>query len=215
MTPSPGRFTLRIFWQKTGNAKYISHLDTQRAVTRALVRSGLPLYYTQGFNPHPKIVFALPAAIFQELYYDVFDVELAKKPPLSEAGEKLAAAMPSGMRVLRAAFPKRKASELAWASYEIFLQTPLSEAELEKAFAGEAKVEKKSRKKCETVDIAPLIKELSFAGTEGGVLMKAVLPASPANYLSPKYLVEFLKDDVNFSQTARKMLYDAEMRPFE
>ncbi|MBQ7048540.1 MAG: DUF2344 domain-containing protein, partial [Clostridia bacterium] len=40
------KYTLRVFWQKKGNAKYTSHLDTQRTVTRALVRSGLPLYYT-------------------------------------------------------------------------------------------------------------------------------------------------------------------------
>lgn len=214
MTPSE-KYTYRIFWQKTGNAKYVSHLDTQRAVMRALTRSGLPLYYTQGFNPHPKLIFALPLSLFQEANYDVFDVALAESLPAKKVCEKLAAAMPPGMRVLRAGFPRKKASELAWASYSVYLETELSEAELAEKFAGSVIVEKKSKKKCGSADIAPLIKGLSFEKAGCGVLMRVTLPASPDEYLNPKYLVDFLGSAVKFSQTVRDMLYDADMKPFE
>lgn len=44
--------TVRIRFEKTGEAAYISLLDLQRVFHRILKRSGLPVYYTQGFNPH-------------------------------------------------------------------------------------------------------------------------------------------------------------------
>ena len=45
--------TLRVFFEKRGNIRYISHLDLMRTMTRAIRRSGIPLWYTEGFNPHP------------------------------------------------------------------------------------------------------------------------------------------------------------------
>ncbi|MBQ0092066.1 MAG: TIGR03936 family radical SAM-associated protein, partial [Clostridiales bacterium] len=53
-------------FEKTGNLRYISHLDLQRAFTRLLLRSGLPVVFSEGFNPHPKLTFAQPLSIFQE-----------------------------------------------------------------------------------------------------------------------------------------------------
>jgi radical SAM-linked protein len=59
-----GKFTdIRVFFSKTGNAKYISHLDLYRSFSRAIQRSGLPVWITEGFNPHIYITFALPLAL--------------------------------------------------------------------------------------------------------------------------------------------------------
>ena len=44
---------VRLRFSKTGRLKYISHLDINRAMSRALKRAGIPLWYTEGFNPHP------------------------------------------------------------------------------------------------------------------------------------------------------------------
>ena len=51
--------TVRIRFEKTGEAAYISLLDLQRVFHRILKRSGLPVYYTQGFNPHIYLSFAV------------------------------------------------------------------------------------------------------------------------------------------------------------
>ncbi len=209
------KYTLRVFWQKKGNAKYISHLDTQRTVTRALVRSGLPLYYSQGFNPHLKLIFALPVSLYQDALYDVFDIDLLEKVDPVAAAEKLAAVMPADMPVIKAAYPKKKFKELAWASYDIRLQTTLSAKEIQSRFAGEVVVEKKSKKKCAFTDISPMIKELSAEDTQGGVLLKCVLTASPDNYLNPKYITEFLSDSISGSFTVRTMLFDQNGAPLE
>ncbi len=48
---------VRLRFSKTGRLKYISHLDINRAMSRALKRAQIPLWYTEGFNPHPYITF--------------------------------------------------------------------------------------------------------------------------------------------------------------
>ncbi len=209
------KYTLRIFWQKKGNAKYTSHLDTQRTVTRALVRSGLPLYYSQGYNPHLRLVFALPVSLYQDALYDIFDVDILEQVDPAQAAAMLSAVMPPDMPVLKAAYPKKKFKDLDSASYEISLKTLLSAEEIQSKFAGEVVVEKKSKKKCAFTDISPMIKELSAYPAEGGVLLKCTLSASPDNYLNPKYITEFLGDDVSYSHTIRTMLYDEKGNPLE
>ncbi|MBQ3195739.1 MAG: DUF2344 domain-containing protein [Clostridia bacterium] len=209
------KYTLRVFWQKKGNARYTSHLDTQRTVTRALVRSGLPLYYSQGYNPHLKLVFALPVSLYQDALYDVFDVDILEKVDPAVAAAQLGAVMPPDMPVLKAAYPVKKFKELAFASYEISIRTALSPEELQSRFAGEVVVEKKSKKKCAFTDISPMIKELSAEGTEDGALIKCTLSASPDNYLNPKYITEFLGEDISFSHTVRTMLFDEDGKPLE
>ena len=58
--------TVRIWFTKTGEASYISLLDLQRVMQRALKRSGLPVWYTLGFNPHIYMTFACPLPLGQE-----------------------------------------------------------------------------------------------------------------------------------------------------
>ena len=58
--------TLRVRFVKKGNLQYISHLDLQRTFGRVLVRAGLPLWYTKGFNPHIKMVFGMPLPVGAE-----------------------------------------------------------------------------------------------------------------------------------------------------
>ena len=53
--------TIRISFEKRGEAAYISLLDLQRVFHRILKRSGLPVYYTQGFNPAYLSLVQLPA----------------------------------------------------------------------------------------------------------------------------------------------------------
>ena len=48
---------VRIWFRKTGRVKYVSHLDIMRCMTRAVRRAQIPLWYTEGFNPHPYLNF--------------------------------------------------------------------------------------------------------------------------------------------------------------
>ena len=65
--------TIRIWFTKTGEAFYISLLDLQRVMQRALKRSGLPVWYTLGFNPHIYMTFAAPLSLGQESLAETVD----------------------------------------------------------------------------------------------------------------------------------------------
>ena len=54
---------VRVFFEKHGPCKYISHLDTNRVMLRAIGKSRLDIWYTEGFNRHAYITFALPLSL--------------------------------------------------------------------------------------------------------------------------------------------------------
>ena len=54
---------IRFKFRKVGNLQYISHLDLQKAMAKVLVRAKAPLWYSKGFNPHAKLIFALPLSV--------------------------------------------------------------------------------------------------------------------------------------------------------
>ena len=68
--------TVRLFYKKSGRAKYVSHLDTMRAMTRLLRRAQLPAWYTEGFNPHLYITFAMPLSLGFSSDYELADIRL-------------------------------------------------------------------------------------------------------------------------------------------
>ena len=72
-------YTIRFKFKKVGSLQYISHLDLVRTMHKIVVRSGLPLKYTEGFNPKPKMVFAAPLSIGTESLCEFLDVRLSER----------------------------------------------------------------------------------------------------------------------------------------
>ncbi len=68
--------SIRIWFTKKDAAKYISHLDLTRCLIRAFRRTDIPLWYTEGFNPHPYLVFGLPLPLGVEGLREVLDIRL-------------------------------------------------------------------------------------------------------------------------------------------
>ena len=67
---------VRLNFSKTGRAIYISHLDINRMMTRAVRRAKLPMWYTEGFNPHPYLTFALPLSLGQSSDCEYMDIRI-------------------------------------------------------------------------------------------------------------------------------------------
>lgn len=111
--------TVRVFYRKLGRIKYISHLDMVRCISRALKRSGLPVWHTLGFHPHVYLTFALPLALGYESTCESMDFRLTGELPMEEVVERLNAVLPEGVRCYRAAPAGRKPETIAWADYEI------------------------------------------------------------------------------------------------
>ena len=111
--------TVRVFYRKLGRIKYISHLDMVRCISRALKRSGLPVWHTLGFHPHVYLTFALPLALGYESTCESMDFRLTGELPMEEVVERLNAVLPEGVRCYRAAPAGQKPEAIAWADYEI------------------------------------------------------------------------------------------------
>lgn len=84
---------------KTREGRFLSHLDLMHTWERVIRRSQLPLAYSQGFNPHPKINFASACAVGTTSDGEYMDMELTQELPVEQVEEMLQAVMPPAFRV--------------------------------------------------------------------------------------------------------------------
>jgi radical SAM-linked protein len=101
---------IRLFYTKTGSAKYISHLDVMRAFQRALKRTKIKFWYTEGFHPHLYLNFALPLSLGYESLCESVDFRLLEEIPPEELAKRIGAMLTVGFQVLSAGLPVMNAS---------------------------------------------------------------------------------------------------------
>lgn len=94
--------TVRFVYRVTGVLKFLSHLDLLKLFNRALLRANLPVAYSEGFNPHPKISFGPPRGVGQEGWQELGDLQLREALPPDEVCQRLNQALPTAVRVLQA-----------------------------------------------------------------------------------------------------------------
>lgn len=98
MTP-PRRPQIRIRFSKVGKVRFVSHRDVARLFERALRKLRLPVAYSEGFSPRPKLSFGLALSVSHESDAEYLDVELTELPDLEGLPEALTAALPGGISV--------------------------------------------------------------------------------------------------------------------
>ena len=191
----------RIFFSKAGRTIYTSHLDLTRAMSRALCRSGLPVWYTEGFHPHLYMTFALPLALGVTGLCESMDIKLLEEVPSDEIVERLNAAMPEGLRAISAGEPVMQPKDIMWADYRVFLRGDVDEgkAAIEKLFAmQEIPMQKRSKKGIKTVDIKPMAQLISVEDAENGLLMTLRCRAGVEINLNPTLLLDALHENTGF-----------------
>lgn len=107
--------------------KYISHLDLMRCMTRAIKRAAIPAWYTEGFNPHLFITFALPLTLGVESLCESMDIRLTEEMGFEEVKNRLNVNLPDGIRITNVAVPVYKANDIAFAEYKITFHTRKNE----------------------------------------------------------------------------------------
>lgn len=90
----------RIRFRKAGDLRLVSHHDLMHCFERMMRRAELPMVYTQGFNPHPRITFALSLALGVVGGAEVVDLDLAEALSAEEVRTRLARQAPPGLEVL-------------------------------------------------------------------------------------------------------------------
>ncbi len=133
--PAPLWKKYRLTFSKTGEARFLSHLEIAAAITRALRRSSLELAFSEGFHPHPKISFGNATPVGMESLQEFMDVSaLAYWSDLNELKMQINAALPQGLCLtdlrLLASGEKPIAEALKGFEYEIFLPESTDSAKL-------------------------------------------------------------------------------------
>lgn len=191
--------TMRIKFRKVGNLQYISHLDLQRAFSRILVRAGLPLWYTKGFNPHIKMVFGMPLPVGAESECELLDVRIEREMSDAEILDRLNAELTDELRALEVYEAERKFGDIAFAEYDFTIRTTGADAAMAEAIdrlltTAPLNVLRRTKSGEKETDILTMIHRAK-ATLEGDVIrLNAVLSAGEGNYLNPELLISAIKD---------------------
>lgn len=190
---------LRAVFEKSGRAKYISHLDLNRCMLRVFRRSKLPVWYTEGFNPHPYYSFALALSLGFESDCEIMDFNITNDSMLlDEIRDRLNAVMPEGMRIISVAEQVKKITAITKAEYSFSLVSEdISEvynALMELLAEPEILIEKKTKKGIKTVDIMPDLEIVSYKLKENSIDMIIRLPAGTQTNYNPTLFIEALKN---------------------
>ncbi len=192
-TPSGATFRIiRVRFAKTDRARFISHLDLNRTMTRALRRAGLPIWYTEGFNKHPYVTFAAPLSLGFEGEDECMDVRLIEDVPMEEVVSRLDAVMPEGLHITGAAPAVRKPGELAAARYRVTVDCP---QETVAAFLAQPQItaEKRNKKKeWKTVDLRPVLQEVVLQAEGDKTALLLTLPVSSNETVNPTLIAQAL-----------------------
>jgi radical SAM-linked protein len=158
-------FWRRLIFAKTGETRYLSHLELVNAVYRSLRRSGLPLAFSAGHHPLPRVAFqgALPLGL--ESLCETMDLSLAADVPVGEVVTRLSRVLPAGLTILSAEGFLRapKPPPVEQMVYQAASPHPVFAADAAADFlaCGEYPVVRRRPKGDRTVDLRPLVAALS------------------------------------------------------
>ncbi|MGI6553426.1 MAG: TIGR03936 family radical SAM-associated protein [Bacillota bacterium] len=130
---------IRLEYSRCGTARFLSHLEMLRLFERSFRRASLPLAFSRGFNPHPKISFGPPLPVGVSGRREYLDVELKEKVPLDTFLERLHKKLPQGIILQKAKEISAKAPALmavierAGYRVQVPLKGPLTDARLQEA----------------------------------------------------------------------------------
>lgn len=194
-------------FSKENDMKFIGHLDLMRLFQRAFRRADIPVKYSEGYNPQPKISLAtaLPLGVVSQGEY--FDLELEEEMPLELFISKMNEALPKSLKLLKAQYTDDKKSIMSlisWSSYVVRIEFSKTFSEeqihneiedfLDRKEILVTKVKKKKGKTKKTeVNIREFIKELNiFDINNDHAILKILLKTGSNGNLKPEDLISAL-----------------------
>lgn len=196
---------VRLEYSVGSQVRFLSHLDYLRLFARALRRAGLPVAYSQGFNPHPKLAFGPPLPVGVTSSAEYLDLELAEPVPLPGLMMQLGQALPEGIRVKEAREIKGKVPALMAvierARYRVTVPLPEMGPDLPwpetvaRLLARPSIVISRRTKAGERLqEIRPGIFSLAAAPGEGAVVFTMDLQIGSRGAVRPEEVVQALRE---------------------
>ena len=186
---------LRVFYTKSDDLRYISHLDCNRLMMRLFRRAEVEAGYTQGYNPHLDIAFALPLSLGFGSTCEAVDFTVAEDVDIADITARLAAAAPPGMEVLRVAAPVHKPGAITASRYTMVL-TPASALEdVQKALTADLSAQKRTKKGTMVeVSLSAHLHDVALSAQDDMLHLAVTLPAGSGENVNPKLLADALSE---------------------
>ena len=189
-----------ISFSKSGYGKYSSHLDLLRLFKRAFRRAGIPVAYSHGFNPHPKMSFAQPLSLGYAADNELLEFETDEPYDLSGAADELNKDMPQGIKVTgegEVNGAKSLAASVYAADFIVYIPVPFYEKDYPELISeylsrDEIMAEKKQKKtgKIAETNIRGKIRSMSCERADDNTLiLKLKLDSGSASNLSPELVI--------------------------
>jgi radical SAM-linked protein len=212
----PERYRLRLVFAKKAQIKYISHLDLAQAWERALRRANIPLAYSQGFNPRPKIQFASGLPLGATGSAEILDVVMTQPLEPPQAAAMIAPKLPPGIGLVSIEAVPTKSPTLQillhQAEYRVTVETDLAEAELRQRLdhllaAPEIIHTRQRKQQPEQFDLRPWLHELRLESLGGGdAVLHMRLTTGQHGNLRPETVLEALGLAGNWADIERTRL---------
>ena len=200
-----------LIYERGENTKYVSHLDFVRVFGRAMRRAQIPIAYSEGFNPHPLLTFALPLPVGHTSECEILEIVLAEDLPKEEIVSRLNSVLPAGITVKEAFDGKSRLKKLDNAKYivrpEVFPESIDDFLAMQ-----EICIEKKTKSGIKETDIRPDIKEIKIMPD----YMEMVLSAGSRANLKPEIVIKAMNKYIEGFDSGdcayhRIDIYDGEM----
>lgn len=214
---------VRIWFTKDGSARYISHLDLNRCISRVIHRARIPIWYTEGFNPHPFLTFALPLSLGVRGMRESMDIKLVEDVEEQELIGRMNACLPPDIRVFAVTEPQMKPGRITYAKFDMLLEAEgfddgaVLEAVQRVISMPEIMVDKKSKSGIKEVDLKENICKYTLEQKEDGVHLNVLLPAGSTNNVNPSLILTAVQKYAEIPLTAditRQEIYNEEVEPF-
>ena len=150
-----------LIYEKTDRAKYVSHLDFVRMFGRAIRRAKLPIAYSEGFNPHPLLTFALPLSVGYTSECEILELVFSEEISPDEVMDRLNEVLPEGVRIISAHEGKSRMKALDVAKYVVYPEK-MPDTIADFLLNGEIIIEKKTKSGIKETDIRSDIKDIKL-----------------------------------------------------
>ena len=218
---------VRLRFSKTGRLKYISHLDINRAMSRALKRAGIPLWYTEGFNPHPYMSFSLPLSLGVESLCESVDLRITGEITNKEIKDRLNSVLPEDLKIVDVYEDFLYNIEIVYFVYVYKFEFADKELALEKiknVLSSDEilalKKGKQGRKRVmKETNIKSFIDKYSISIRNDVIVLNIRLLAGPEKNLNPSLLfdtiIRLIDMDFEWKSIARISLLDKDYKEFK
>ena len=203
----------RLKFSKIGKIKYTGHLDLLKIFQRAIKRSNLPISYSQGFNPHQIMSFAIPLPLGMESEAEYIDMQFDENLDCNFIKDTLNKNMPIGMEILNVVKlkegQKSAPSIVCIGEYEILLNNNINKNNIDKPLKQEEiNIERISKKRGkETIKTVNIKEDIFNIENIENNKIKTIISTGSAKNLKPDILIESLYKFLNLPYEKYKIHY--------